>query len=508
MSSTVQNPNAEAPAKSSVDADVSTNSDSMAGSVVKGAAWATMANIARIASAIFVLPVLARFLSPDDFGIVQIGMPVVLFLMMFNDFGFGPALVRAKSVSKQAWTSVFWINVAVGATLTAIIYFLSAPVAGWFNQPRAEPILQVLSFTVILNCLTITPAAKLQRQMRFDLLSMVEVFSIGAGIAVAIFSAIQGYGAWSLVFQQVVMFSLKTILMWLLARPPIAPIISVDELREMFGFSSNMMLTRVVNFVSRNADNIIIGRILGAAALGYYSIAYRILLLPVEVFAWGLSQVLMPAMSTFQENKGRMRAATLRTYRLISLCTFPAMAGVSLLAEPLIIVVLGERMAPAAAILQIIAPVGAIQSLGSTQGAMYMALGRADILFRLSLIGMAASVIGFQVGVNWGLEGVATAYLVLCVSLSPFSFIPLMRLIKMSLGDIIGALKTPFLATLLMAGTVLALKFIPVVAELPNLGKLVFLSSVGAVTYVGLCVLLDRKLVKEVLGLISDIKSR
>ena len=481
---------------------------SMSKDVAKGAAWSTLANIARISSALLVLPILARFLTPDEFGIMQIGMPIVLFLLMFNDFGFGPALVRAKNPSKDAWRSIFWTNFLIGIVMTLVLFFSAEPIANWFKVPESKSIIQALSFLILLNCLIITPSAELQRRMKFNVLSMIEVLSISLGIATALISAINGLGAWSLVSQQIVLFTVKAILMWIYARPPIKPTIVLDELRSFFGFSSNLMASRVVNFFARNADNLIIGRMLGTAALGFYSIAYRILLLPVEIFAWGLSQVLMPAMSKFHEDKSRMRAATLKTYRLISAFTFPTMAGISVLAVPLVITLLGERMAPAAIVLQILAPVGAIQSLGSTQGAMYTALGRADILFRLSLLGAVASIISFVIGVNWGLTGVATGYLIANILVTPYTFTRLLKIIELPIIDVLNAIRVPFIASLTMTAIVYLLLQLPLIASLNHFGKVFCLVPAGAITYIIAVWLMDKTLVNEILSIAKEVSSK
>ncbi|ACT59825.1 lipopolysaccharide biosynthesis protein [Hirschia baltica] len=483
-------------------------SKSMGSTVVKGAAWGTLATIARISSALLVLPVLARYLLPEEFGIVQIGMPVVLFLMLFNDFGFGPALVRAKSVTNNAWSSVFWVNISIGILMTITMYAMSGPIANWYKVPEAKPILEALSLILVLSCVTITPAAMLQRKMRFDILSMTEVISIGAGICVAFYGAINGYGAWALVGQQVTMFALKAVFMLALSFPPVSFVIDRGELKSLLGFSSHMMASRVLNFFSRNIDNIVIGRVLGAAALGYYSIAYRILLLPVEVFAWGLSQVLMPAMSKFQDDKGRMRAATLRTYRLISVFTFPLMAGISILAEPIIVFFLGERMANAAIVLQIIAPVGAIQSITSTQGAMYMALGRADILSKLSLLGLIAMTISTLIGAQWGLVGISWAYLILVVVMTPLTFLPLFKLLEMPISTAFNAIKTPLISTLIMTAILVAIHLQTPVGNVSNFVKLLILVPIGGIIYIASAAILDRPIVKEVFGLVDEIRKK
>ncbi|WP_051089135.1 lipopolysaccharide biosynthesis protein [Hirschia maritima] len=483
-------------------------SQSMAKSVAKGAAWSTLANIARIASALFVLPILARFLTPEEFGIMQIAMPIVLFLLMFNDFGFGPALVRAKNLSQNAWRSVFWINLIIGLLMTAVLFIISEPIANWFQVPEAKSIIQTLSFLIALNSVIVTPAADLQRRMKFNILSMIEVSSITIGIVVAIFAAIEGYGAWSLVIQQLSLFTIKSVLMWAYSRPPIKPTIIISELKALFGFSSNLMGARFVNFLARNADNLIIGRVLGTAALGFYSIAYRILLLPVEIFAWGLSQVLMPAVSKFQDDKPRMQSAVLRTFRLISFFTFPSMIGIAILAEPLVIILLGERMAPAAAILQILAPLGAIQSLSSTQGAIYMALGRTDILFKISSITTVVSILGFLIGVQWGLKGVAIAYLITTTCLQPYTFTRLLPLLELPVQKMLGSIQFQFLASMIMGIIVIIVYHLSAIQSFDKLLQVIFLVPIGCISYLSAIWFLDKTLIKEFLRLFKDVSSK
>lgn len=483
------------------------SSGSMSRSVAKSAAWTTGANAARIASGILVIPVLARFLQPSDFGIMQIAMPVVLFLMMFGDLGFGPALVRAKQVSNAAWSSVFWVTLAIGALLSILLYLASAPVASWFRHPEATPILQVLSCMLVLGCFNVTPAALLQRRLRFDQLAMLEVFSVGLGIAAALFGAIRGAGAWALVWQQLTMFIIKTVGLWALGRPPIRFAIDIGALEDLFGFSMNLLASRIVNFFSRNVDNVLIGRMLGAASLGYYSIAYRILLMPVEIFAWGLSQILIPTIGKFQDNKPRVQAACLRTYRLISAMTFPAMTGIAVLAYPIVSVLLGERMMPAAPVLQILAPIGALQSVSTTQGSINVALGRADIVFGWSLLSLIVVTIGFAVGVNFGLMETALSYLVATLILAPPYYARVMRLIDLTLVDFLKALSQPFSGSLIMAAVLIAANSV-LPAGTPDFVRLVTLIPLGVATYGASMFLLNRQLVFELIGIAKDIISR
>ena len=158
----------------------------------KGAAWNSVASLARIASALLILPVLARLLDPADFGILAVGMPIVLFMMMFNDMGIGPALVRAQAPSRAFWSTAFFTNLFMGTLLTVIVFMTAGIVADGFNLPRAEPILQALAFALLLNCFSVVPGAWLLRKFKFRELALIEITSSTAGIAVAIYTAYNG----------------------------------------------------------------------------------------------------------------------------------------------------------------------------------------------------------------------------------------------------------------------------------------------------------------------------
>lgn len=485
------------------DANAPANGGELGTTVIKGAFWTSFANIARIASAVLIIPILSRFLDLEDFGIMQIAMPIVLFLMIFNDVGLGPALVRADNPSRQMWSTVLWTNLGLGLVMTVGLFVLAGPLAEFFKEPEVRPITQALSIALILNCLCIVPGAWLQREFKFKQMTIVEVVSIWCGIVAAVISAMMGAGAWALVYQQIAMFSVKTVMLWLYARDATVRIeYSWREIGDVFGFSSNLLGTRFITFITQNAPNMIIGRVLGTAALGAYSIAYRIMIIPVQIFAYGLTSVLLPTMSKFHADKARMKAACLRTYRLIALITFPAMAGITALAEPAVLFALGEKMSAAGPVLALLAPVGAIQALLSSQGAMFMALGRADVLLKWATIEMILVSIGFVIGIQFGLLPSVAAYLIVFMLICLPSINALLQLIDATLMDLAQAIWQPVIISIAMAVTLrilwpMDIQIIPT-ELLPRL--LVFI--VGGVGIYGLgLVLLDRKAIKELLSI-------
>ncbi|MEL7454731.1 MAG: lipopolysaccharide biosynthesis protein, partial [Pseudomonadota bacterium] len=387
------------------------------------------------------------------------------------------------------------------ARLTLIVYVTAGPVADWYDLPRAEPILQALAFALILNCLAVAPNAWLQRQFRFRDLALIEITSMVIGMAVAIFSAVRGAGAWALVWQQLSAFAVKSSLLWLSARVPLRFDYDVREIRAVVPFISNLLGSQVVNFFARNSDNIIIARMLGDVALGFYAIAYRIMLMPIQFLSWGMTSVLLPTLSTFKSDTARVKAACLRVFRIIALVTFPAMAGIAALAEPVVVIVLGEAWLPSAAVLALLAPIGALQSLTSAQGGMFMALGRTDVLFRYTVLTTIIVIAAFLIGTQYGLVGTATAYLAANLLLALPLFRSLLTLIDANLGDMFQAVGTTALVSTVMGFGVWALADELRLGGASSLDTLIICIPVGAALYAAGLAALDRPAFGEIVGL-------
>lgn len=467
----------------------------------KGTAWNSVASLARIASALLILPILTRLLDPADFGILAVGMPIVLFMMLFNDMGIGPALVRADNPSKAFWSTAFFTNLFMGALLTLIVYLTAGLVAQGFKLPRAEPILQALAFALILNCFSVVPGAWLLRQFQFRSLALVEIVSSFTGIAVAIYSAYQGAGAWALVWQQLTMFAIKSSMLWALARVPISLTFKWSEIRTVLPFISNLLGSQIINFFARNSDNFIIARWLGDAALGFYSIAYRIMLMPIQFFAWGIASVLLATLSTFKSDLPRVKSACLRVFRIIALITFPAMAGIAALSEPIVGFLLGAKMLPAAPVLAILAPIGAFQSLSSSQGSMFMTLGRTDILLKYTILTTIVVIISFLIGIQYGLVGTAAAYLVGNILLVAPIFRSLLGLMGGTLADMWRATGITAVNATVMGVTVFLIADHVALLGATYFETLLICVPIGAILYGVLLLVFDRQAYPELFDL-------
>ena len=242
-----------------------------------------------------------------------------------------------------------------------------------------------------------------------------------------------------------------------------------------------------MNYFSRNADNVLVGRFLGSGPLGYYQMGYMLMTLPLQNFSIMLAQVTYPALARFSEDHERFRAAYLRTSSLVSLATFPVMVGLGITAQPFVRVFLGPKWMPVAALLMVFGPLGALQSLTSTISLVYNTQGRTDLLFRWQIFASICYVTSFVVGLRWGIMGVAVSYTIVWTLLMvPMLAIPF-RLVGITLKAFVRALWPTTWPTLVMAAiTAVWLQGMRRLGMRNSMMELLSTAALGAVVYVGL----------------------
>jgi PST family polysaccharide transporter len=301
--------------------------------------------------------------------------------------------------------------------------------------------------------------------MRFRSLALADLSSALAAYLVALAFAYNGFGVWSLVFANIASSLTSTVGYWIGAKWRPAWEFAVNEVKSITRYSLNLSGFGIVNYFSRNADNIIVGRVLGQAALGNYQMAYNLMLTPIQNISSVVAQATFPAFARIQDDDQRFRAAYTRSCMLIGLISFPVLAGLGVVADPMIRTILGTKWLGAIRVFQILAPVGLAQSIYTTIGQIFMAKGRTDWLFRWGIIQTSILVASFLVGIHWGILGVATAYCFsfLCITMAP-AFMIAFRLIGLRLSEFAFALLPQLIITGCMTLVCwLWLKFLPMI---------------------------------------------
>ena len=465
--------------------------------VASGLTWTMVHTWGGQALSLVVFVILARLLVPQDFGLVALAMVFVALAQLVVDQGLGDALIQRREITPSHVDTAFWVAVATGLLLTLAAVLIASPIAAAVREPDLAPILQVLSITFVLSAFTSIPIALLSRELAFRALAIRAVLSIVGGGVVGIGMALLGFGAWSLVGQQVAAAALSVITLW--AVTPWRPRLHVAraEFNELFGFGLRVVGSDILGFVSRNADNLLIGVFLGASPLGIYAVGYRILDTSQRLLINVARKITFPAFSRLQHDEARLRRAYLRVTRIGSVLIVPGYIGLALTAPELTLLLFGATWTdsgPVAAVLFLSGPVLGAQAFS---GSLLYAAGHPEVVLRFRVITTVANVVGFAVALPFGIVAVAAAFTVRAYVLLPLLLVWTRRHAAVGIGETLAQVRSTSLATLAMSAAVVAVKLLGT----DRLGLAAFLAlevAAGAVAFAGALWLVERRLLREV----------
>jgi O-antigen/teichoic acid export membrane protein len=368
-----------------------------------------LANVARIAVQLALIPVLARIISPEAFGLVALAMPIIIFTSILAEAGLVTGLVRSD-VSPAAESTAFWFTAAVGVACALAVCLIAGPIGWVARQPGLAGILCALSPALLLTCLTITPSARLQRTGNFGAFAAGELLSSLAGAAVALWTALHGWGAWSLVGQQLTLAGIRMASNLRLSR--FLPGLQFDYglLRPVLRLSTPLLGANMLAYLARSLDNLLIGLCIGAKPLGYYATAYQVVLIPEYALGASIRTTTMPAIAQVASDRHAAGSIYFNALRTLSLLATPAVVGCSLEAEPLVRLVLGPAWAPAAPLVAILAPLGLVHCYFQLNTAVLLGFGEARTQLRMSMLTSLCGLVGIVAGFPWGPHGVALGY--------------------------------------------------------------------------------------------------
>ena len=355
-----------------------------------------------------VLIVLARLLTPADFGLVSAALVVVGLSQNLSQFGVGPAVVQIPHLEERHLRAGFTMSVLLGFLLAGLIWLLSPYIAGFFRMQELIPVLRALGWIFPFSGSSVMAESLLQRELHFRWLAGIQVVSYAVGYGVVGVSlASLGYGVWALVNANLAQTIVKSTILLIVQPCPKRPHIEWSAFKELMYFGGGFTLARISNYVALQGDNLVVGRWLGAAALGLYGRAYQLMVLPATLFGQVLDSVLFPAMAKVQGEPERLATAYRRGVALLGLLILPTSAATFMLAPELIHVFLGPAWRDAIVPFQILT-VGMLfrtsykmsDSLARATGAVYRRAWRQGVY--------AALVVGGAwIGQRWGITGVS-----------------------------------------------------------------------------------------------------
>lgn len=474
-----------------------------AGRIAVATRWMSIGQGITQASRLLVSILLARWLAPEAFGVVAVAMTVVLALDIVKDLGTGAAIIQRKTVDETLLSSVFVLNI-VTASVAAAGMVLAAPQIAWaFGTPEAEPVVRALSAVLVIGGLTHVHHAMLRRSMHFAGVARVDITGATVTGVVSLSLAVAGLGVWAIVWGNIAGYTAGSLMAWLVSRwrPSARP--RLRALREIAGFSLHTAGNGIFTFLRQNLDKVLVARWLGSSSLGIYTLGQRTVSYPVLSLTNVLMAVLFPAFSRMQDDDDGLRRGYLRATGAIAFVTMPLLIGTALIAEPFVQAVLGpawERLIP---VLWLMAPAGAIQSVLSAVTTLYSAKGRADWLMRWGVGSGLASLGAYALGLQWGLTGLAVAYLTINVILLPIGLAIPLRLIDMRLRTILRGLLPYAAMTAVMAIAVFAALSAGGEQGWGPLARLLAAVATGLVVYGGLALVVRPPAMNDVLTVLA-----
>lgn len=358
--------------------------------------------------------VLARLVLPEDFGLVVMAMVITQLASLIGDLGFGPALVQKKTITPKHVSTAMVITLVTGMLLWGVVALGSSVIASVYEEPRLGPVVAVLGAMFLLRGISGVPRDLLRRNMRFDLVAIASIISVTVGGAAGIALAIGGAGVWALVAMTLVENAVSMLVIPVLAarklgwRPSFE--FDPDAFATMWRFSASVSGTRLAHYGVSNIDNFVVGKVLGASALGIYNLAYRLMLFPILKVAEVVANVSTPAFAKLQDELRRLSDAYRKAVSRVCLVCFPVSVGTAVTAPALVPAVFGDNWLAAVPVVQVLALNGVRLAVARMSGVVYEATGRPHWDLFMMTATFFSYLIGFVIGVNWDVIGVAWAF--------------------------------------------------------------------------------------------------
>lgn len=382
----------------------------MGARAVKGAALVAMSQAVKVVVTLVSTIVVARLLSPHDYGIVAMTAPVVAFLQVFQTLGLNQAMVQRPIITNEQFNAMFWMNIGASAVIALALVAVSPLVGKFYHEPAAGYLCAAMGATVLLTGATLQHAALLNRNLRFGALSGIEmvahVVTLGATATAAYF--LRSY--WALWIGPFIAGAVSVVLLWMVS--PWRPGLRSDfkGSREMLRFGVDVTGFNLVNFFGRNLDNVLIARAWGSAEVGLYDRAYKLMMFPLQNISNPIGRLMIPILSRVTDQPAEYRRLALGALRALFMVVLPAIAVAVASPSRLVALLLGESWASASPIFFWLSLAGLTQVLTQSMGWLFVSGGRGRDYVRWGLFSSLTSVAAFAAGLTWKSVGVAAAF--------------------------------------------------------------------------------------------------
>lgn len=473
-------------------------SDNLKHKTIHGVIWSSIDRFATQGITFAIGLVMARLLTPEDYGVIAMLAFFLAISQTFIDSGFSSALIRKKDITEVDNSTVFYFNVVIGLLCYAILWFTSPLIASFYDIAILSPILKVVGLTLIFNSLTIIQQTKLTIELDFKTQTIISIISWSIPGCVGLYLAYQGFGPWALAIQMVLSPFLRMICLWLFVKWRPLPVFSKKSFTELFSFGSKLLSVGILNTTYNNLSTLLIGKIFSASSLGYYSRAQQF----VGYTTWNIESILQrvtyPVLCSIKEEEERLKLNYRRIIKVSTFIIFPLTLGMAAVAAPLIRFILTDKWDGAIPLLQILSLAGMWFPIHAINLNLLNVKGRSDVVLKIELIkkgiGLTLLCISIPFGLLWFCWScVLSALISLIIN---FYFVGKYADIKMKTQI------TDLLPTLFQSAIMYGVVWLILPLFSTNLGQLLAGVSAGGLTYILLAYLMKSQELKMVFDIV------
>lgn len=499
--------NDSAPAGPQEDGDnrfLAVETSSMTKHAVSGVMWSVIQTWGGRMVSTVVFVIIGRLLTPSEFGLVSLASVMIEFGALLTVSGFHRAIVQRENLEPGHLHAAFWSSVLVGLVLFVGALIAAPAIATVLDERAFTPVLRALSASFVVTAVAAVPAAILHRRMVFRAFALRQLLATAVGGVTAVALAVAGAGAWALVGQTLASGVTGAIVVLLHARWLPRWQFSRRHWRDMAGFGVASLAIDIFDLINNRLDDLLIGVILGATALGYYGVAYRTYAIALEIVAYSMSAVAFPILSRIVADRRRAGRALVTGSQFANCVTLPVFILLACLADRALLTLFGEKWEPAVVLLRILSVSAAATTCVLMSRDVVLAAGRPRLEVAKMIVVTASTALAIVIGVQWGVVGVAWGQLAVAAVIVPVGVYGMRKVTDLDLREWVLSCVRPLPACAVMAAVVLALDHV-VDAAVTSVLWLIVEGLVGVSVYVAVLWLTARSTVS---GLVGSVRHR
>jgi len=421
--------------------------------IISGVFYTSLAKYSNIAVQILVTAILARLLTPFDYGVVAIATVFIVFFNLLSDIGIGPAIIQFKDLTRRDLSNIFSFTAYVGIAISVFFSCCSWLIADYYNNDTLIPVCQLLSLTILFHCLNIVPLNIQYKKKRFKFIAVVTLLSQVITAIVAIVLALLSFGVYALVVQQILSVTILFCIIYYQDKLPIYIKIEKAPLKKIMSFTLYQFLFNMINYFSRNLDKLLIGKFIGLAPLGQYEKSYRLMMMPLQNITFAITPVMQPIFSNFQNDLHQMAEKYKKIFEFLCYIGFPLSVLLFFCGKELILIFFGGQWEDAIFPFKILALTVGLQILNGTTGSIYQSANATKQLFISGCWCAFFMVTSFCISIwGWGtIDAVAVGFLIAQILNSMQTYYLLFRTLHYPLRSILKTMIYPIIVTALIA---------------------------------------------------------